>query len=160
MRPFCPTGCLVPRWSAWLPSPKRDRMPFAGAGKVATRSCANQLTRRCTFQEAALSKRPKRQAVMVAGVHLAISSKVLRPGETACMKMSQQKMRRWRPRHTVGMPRKIMVTKPGREVKAISMCRAISRGGIEQKTADGSSHVACTPFSFDLQGLDGLGCKF
>jgi hypothetical protein len=28
------------------------------------------------------------------GVHLAISSKVLRPGGTACLKMSQQKMRR------------------------------------------------------------------
>ena len=57
---------------------------------------------------------PKRHAGMVAGVHLAISAKVLRPGETACMKMSQQKMRRWRPRQTVGIPRKTMVTKPGR----------------------------------------------
>src|SRR5437879_9897986 len=108
-------------------------MPFAGAGKVATRSCANQLTRRCTFQYAALSKRPKRQAVMVAGVHLAISSKVLRPGETACRKMSQQNMRRWRPRHTVGMPRKTIVTKPGREVKAISMCRASPEEGKRKK---------------------------
>ena len=54
---------------------------------------------------------------MVAGVHLALSSKVLRPGETACMKMSQQKMRRGRPRHTVGMPRKTRVTKPGRTVR-------------------------------------------
>src|SRR6266446_5666310 len=142
MRPCCATGFLVPRLSAWLPSPKRDRMPFAGAGKVATRSCANQLTRRCTFQEVALSKRPKRQAVRVTGVHLAIASKVLRPGETACMKMSQQNMRRWRPRHTVGMPRNTMVTKPGREVKAISICRALSRGGIEQKATNGSSHVA------------------
>ena len=40
------------------------------------------------------------------GCHQAISSNVLRPGCTACMKMSQQKMSRWRPRHTVGMPRK------------------------------------------------------
>src|SRR5882724_5977147 len=160
MRPFCATGFLVPRLSAWLPSPKRYRMPFAGAGKVATRSCANQLTRRCTFQEAALRKRPKRQAVMVAGVHLAISSKVLRPGETACIKMSQQNMRRWRPRHTVGMPRKTMVAKPGREVKAISMCRAISRGGREKKAADGRSHVAFTPFTIDFQAVYGLGCQF
>src|SRR5256714_15381691 len=87
---------------------------------------------------------------MVAGVHMAISSKVLRPGETACMKMSQQKMRRWRLCHTVGMPRKAMVTKPGREGKAISMCRALSRGGREQKAADGSSHVAFTPFAIDF----------
>src|SRR5215217_4517134 len=41
MRPFCATGFLVPRLSAWLPSPKRYKMPFAGAGKVATRSCAS-----------------------------------------------------------------------------------------------------------------------
>src|SRR2546426_6929538 len=141
MRPFCATGFLVPRLSAWLPSPKRYRMPFAGAGKVAMRSCANQLTRRCTFQEAALSTRPKRQAVMVAGVHRAISSKVLRPGETACMKMSQQNMRRWRPRHTVGMPRKTMVPKPGREVKAIIMGSAISIGGKEKKADDGRTHI-------------------
>src|SRR6266702_5740438 len=135
-------------------------MPFVGGGKVAKRSCANQLTSRCTFQEAALSKRPKRHAVMVAGVHLAISSKVLRPGETACMKMSQQNMRRWRPRHTVGMPRKTMVTKPGREVKAISICRAISRGGREKKAAEGSAHVAFTPFAIDFQAVYGLGCQF
>src|SRR5882762_7426504 len=97
---------------------------------------------------------------MVAGVHRAISSKVLRPGETACMKMSQQKMRRWRPCHTVGMPRKTMVTKPGREVKAISMCRALPRGGREKKAADGSSHVAFTPLSIDFQAVYGLGCQF
>src|SRR3989441_7401751 len=160
MRAFCATGFVVPRLSAWLPSPKRDRMPFAGAGKVATRSCANQLTRRCTFQEAALRTRPKRQAVIVAGVHRAISSKVLRPGETACMKMSQQKMRRWRPRHTVGMPRKTRVTKPGKEVKAISMCRALSRGGREKTTDEGRSHVAFTPFLIDFQAICGLGCQF
>ena len=59
----------------------------------------------------------------------AISSTVLRPGCTVCMKMSQQKRRRWRPRHTVGMPRKIMVTKPGREGKAISMGTTISIEG-------------------------------
>src|SRR6266567_962583 len=160
MRPFCATGFLVPRLSAWLPSPKRYRMPFAGAGKVATRSCANQLTMRCTFQEAALRKRPKRQAVMVTGVHLAISSKVLRPGETACRKMSQQNMRRWRPRHTVGMPRKTMVTKPGREVKTISMCKALFRGGREQKATNGSAHVAFTPFLIDFQAVYGIGCQF
>src|SRR2546427_13279119 len=97
---------------------------------------------------------------MVAGVHLAIASKVFRPGCTACMKMNQQHMRRWRPRHTVGMPRKTMVTKPGREVKAISMCRALSGGGIEQKAADGSSHVAFTPFAIDFQAVYGLGCQF
>src|SRR5262247_3727750 len=160
MRPFCATGFLVPRLSAWLPSPKRYRMPLAGAGKVATRSCANQLTRRCTFQYPALSKRPKRQAVMVVGVHLAISSNVLRPGCTAWMKMSQQKMRRWRPRHTVGMPRKTIVTKPGREVQAISMCRALSRGGRENKATDGSAHVAFTPFLIDFQAVYGIGCQF
>src|SRR4030095_15309967 len=137
MRPFCATGFLVPRLSAWLPSPKRYRMPFAGAGKVATRDCGHQLTRRCTFQIASLSKRPKLQAGRVAGVHLAISSKVLRPGETACMKMSQQNMRRWRPRHTVGMPRNTMVTNLGREAKAISRVRALSRGGREKTAADG-----------------------
>src|SRR5437763_14325903 len=97
---------------------------------------------------------------MVAGVHRAISSNVLRPGETACMKMSQQKMSRWRPRHTVGMPRKTMVTKPGREVKAISMYRALTRGGREKKAAAGRSHVAFTPFSIDFQAVDGLGCQF
>src|SRR6266704_7228947 len=97
---------------------------------------------------------------MVAGVHRAISSKVLRPGCTACMKMSQQHMRRWRPRHTVGMPRNTMVTKPGREVKAISICRALSRGGREKKAANGSSHVAFTPFTIDFQAVYGLGCQF
>src|SRR2546422_10880371 len=97
---------------------------------------------------------------MVAGVHLAIASKVFRPGCTACMKMSQQKMRRGRPRHTVGMPRKTMVTKPGREGKAISMCRALSRRGREKTAADGSSHVAFTPFIIDFQAVYGLGCQF
>src|SRR3989442_11961335 len=53
-------------------------------------------------------------AVMVAGVHLAISSKVFCPGCTACMKISQQSRRRWRPRHTVGIPRHTTVTKAGR----------------------------------------------
>src|SRR5215218_5230812 len=93
---------------------------------------------------------------MVDGVHLAISAKVLRPGETACMKMSQQNMRRWRPRHTVGMPRNTTVTKPGREVKAISMGRAISIGGIEKKAADGSSHAAFTPCVIDFQSVYGF----
>src|SRR5262252_1872333 len=97
---------------------------------------------------------------MLAGVHRAISSKVLRPGETACMKMSQQNIRRWRPRHTVGMPRKTMVTKPGREVKAISMGRALSRGGRKKKATDGSSHVAFTPSAIDFQAVYGLGCQF
>src|SRR5438445_12926628 len=97
---------------------------------------------------------------MVAGVHLAISSKVLRPGCRACMKMSQQHMRRWRPRHTVGMPRKTMVTKPGREVKAISMCRALSKGGREKTAADGSSYVAFTPFLIDFQAFYALVFQF
>ena len=97
---------------------------------------------------------------MVAGVHLAISSKVVRPGETACMQMSQQKRRRGRPRHPVGLPRQTLVTQPGREVKAISTGSAISRGGPEKNAADGRAHTAFTPFSFDLQGLDGLGCQF
>src|SRR4029453_5386848 len=160
MRPFCATGFLVPRLSAWLPSPKRYRMPFAGAGKVAMRSCANQPTRRGTFQKGAFSKRPKRQAVMVAGVPLAISSKVLRPGETACMKMSQQKMRRWRPRHTVGMPRKTRATKPGKKGKATSMGRHLPRGGREKTTDEGRSHIAFTPFLIDFQAVCGLGCQF
>jgi hypothetical protein len=30
----------------------------------------------------------------------------------------------------------------------------------EKKAANGSAHVACTPFGIDLQGLDGLGCQF
>src|SRR5438132_12792941 len=85
-----------------------------------------------------------------------ISSKVLRPGETACMKMSQQRRRRWRPRHTVGMPRNTTGTKLGREVKAIIMRSTLSREGPEKKAADGSAHVAFTPFSIDSQGLDGL----
>jgi hypothetical protein len=45
-------------------------------------------------------------------------------------------------------------------VKAISIGSAISRGETEKKVDDGCPHVACTPFSSDLQGLDGLGCKF
>src|SRR5262245_50507985 len=97
---------------------------------------------------------------MVVGVHLAISSKVFRPGCRACMQMSQQNMRRWRPRHTVGMPRKTRVTKPGREVKAISMCRALFREGREPKATDGSAHVAFTPFLIDFQAVYGIGCQF
>jgi hypothetical protein len=58
------------------------------------------------------------------------------------------------------MPRNIMVTKPGREMKAIIMRSAIAIGETEQKGDDGCPHVAFTLFSFDLQGLDGLGCKF
>src|SRR5262249_41084236 len=60
---------------------------------------------------------------MVAGVHLVISSKVLRPGETACMKMSQQKIRRWRPRHTVGIPQKTMIAKPGSPLACLRVPR-------------------------------------
>src|SRR2546430_14825752 len=97
---------------------------------------------------------------MVAGVHRAISSNVLRPGCTAWRKMRPQKMRRWRPRHTVGMPRKTRVTKPGREVKAISMGRALSRGGREKKATAGSSHVAFTPFAIDFQAVYSLGGQF
>src|SRR4029077_2044445 len=135
-------------------------MPCAGAGKVAMRSCANQLTSRCTFQEAAVSTRPKRHAVMVAGGHRGISSKVLRPGCTACRKMSQQNIRRWRPRHTVGMPRKTMVTQPGREVQALSMGRALSRAGSEKKATEGRCHVAFTPFAIYFPAVYGLGCQF
>src|SRR5262245_18506656 len=135
-------------------------MPCAGAGKGATRAWANQLTRRGTCQSVALSTRPQRQAVVVAGVHRAISAKVLRPGEMACMKRSQQKMRRWRPRHTMGMPRKTRVTQPGREVQAISMAKALSRGGREQQATNGSSHVAFIPFPIDLQAVYGLWCQF
>jgi hypothetical protein len=40
------------------------------------------------------------------------------------------------------------------------MRSAISIGGTEKKADDGRPHVAFTPFSFDLQGLDGLGCQF
>jgi hypothetical protein len=45
-------------------------------------------------------------------------------------------------------------------VKAISMGRALSRGGREKKATNGSSHVACTPFSMDFQAVYGLGCQF
>jgi hypothetical protein len=76
------------------------------------------------------------------------------------MKISQQNIRRWRPRYTVGMPRKTMVTKPGREVKAISICRALSRGGREKKATDANAHIAFTPFAIDWQGPDGLWCQF
>jgi hypothetical protein len=58
------------------------------------------------------------------------------------------------------MPRKTVITKPGREVKAISMGSAISRGGREKKAAAGSSHVAFTPFVIDFQAVYGLGCQF
>jgi hypothetical protein len=40
------------------------------------------------------------------------------------------------------------------------MRSAISRGGPEKKAADGSSHIAFTPFIFDLQGLGGFECQF
>jgi hypothetical protein len=40
------------------------------------------------------------------------------------------------------------------------MRSAISREGTKQKTDDGNLHCAFTPFSVDLQGLDGLGCQF
>jgi hypothetical protein len=53
-----------------------------------------------------------------------------------------------------------MVTKPGREVKAISMGRVLSRGGREKKAASGSSHVAFTPFPIDSQAVYDLGCQF
>src|SRR4030095_4320762 len=97
---------------------------------------------------------------MVAGVHRAISSKVLRRGETACMKMSPQKMRRWGPRHNVGMARKTRGTKPGKKVKSVSMGRALSRGGREKTTDEGRSHIAFTPFLIDFQAVCGLGCQF
>jgi hypothetical protein len=45
-------------------------------------------------------------------------------------------------------------------VKAISICRALSRGGREKKAADGSFHVAFTPFAIDSQAVYGLGCQF
>ena len=48
--PFCATGFLMPRLSAWLPSPNRYSTPLVGGGKVAKSSCTNQLTSRCTFQ--------------------------------------------------------------------------------------------------------------
>ena len=35
--------------------------------------------------------------------------------------------------------------------------KALSRGETEKKVGDGSLHVACTLFSFDFQGLCGLG---
>ena len=159
-RPCGATGCLVPRGSAWRPSPKRARRPFVGAGKVATRSCANQRTRRWTVQEAAWRKRPKRHAVLMAGVHLAIAAKVVRPGEPAGIKMRQQHRSRWRPRQTMGLPRQTMGTQPGKEVQAISLCRALSRGGRAKKAANGSSPVAFTPFVIDFQAVYGLGCQF
>jgi hypothetical protein len=45
-------------------------------------------------------------------------------------------------------------------VKAISMGRALSRGGREKKATDGSAHVAFTPFAIDFQAVYGLGCQF
>jgi hypothetical protein len=36
----------------------------------------------------------------------------------------------------------------------------ISRESTKQKADDGNLHCAFTPFSVDLQGLDGLGCQF
>jgi hypothetical protein len=44
------------------------------------------------------------------------------------------------------MPRNIMVTKPGREMKAIIMRSAIALGETEQKGDDGCLHVALYPF--------------
>ena len=49
------------------------------------------------------------------------------PRVHGCMQTSQQWMRRWRPRHTVGRPRNTRVTTPGREVKAIIMGSVLSR---------------------------------
>jgi hypothetical protein len=40
------------------------------------------------------------------------------------------------------------------------MGRALSRGGIEQKAANGNSYVAFTPFVIDFQTVYGLGCQF
>ena len=128
LRPCCAPGCWRPRVSARRPSPHRDSPPWVGGGQGATRACTHQLPSRGTCQEAALSRRPKRHAVLAAGVHLALSAKVVRPGCTACMQTSQPRRRRWRPRHTVGMPRNTLVTQPGREVKAIIMRSALSRG--------------------------------
>jgi hypothetical protein len=53
-----------------------------------------------------------------------------------------------------------MITKAEREVKAIIMCRAISLGGTKKKADARSSHVALTPFDFELQGFYGLGYQF
>ena len=60
----------------------------------------------------------------------------------------------------VSMPQNLMVTKAEREVKAIIMCRAVSLGGTEKKADTRSSHVALTPFDFELQEFYGLGCQF
>jgi hypothetical protein len=45
-------------------------------------------------------------------------------------------------------------------VQAISLRSAISREETKQKADEGNPHCAFTPFSFDLQGLDGLGGQF
>jgi hypothetical protein len=58
------------------------------------------------------------------------------------------------------MPRKTRVTKPGREVKASSMGRALSRGERKKKAAHGSAHGAFTPFPIAFQAVYGLGYKF
>ena len=132
---------------------KQRQKAMGGRWQGSPTSCANQLTSRWTFQEAAVSRRPKRQAVIVAGVHLAISSKVFCPGEMACLETSQQSRRRWRPRHTLGMPRNTIVTKAGGEVKAIIMSRAVSRGGPERKAGLLENSHAC------LYTLQMLICK-
>jgi hypothetical protein len=40
------------------------------------------------------------------------------------------------------------------------MGKALSIGGREKKAADGSSHVAFTPFTIDFQAVYGLECQF
>jgi hypothetical protein len=64
------------------------------------------------------------------------------------MKISQQSMRRWRLRHTLGMPRNTTVTKPGREVKAIQLDKTI-RVWIALQKDHGKRHH----FAFNLSAL-------
>jgi hypothetical protein len=45
-------------------------------------------------------------------------------------------------------------------VKAIIMRSALSRGDTGKKAEDENLYCAFTPFSVDLQGLYGLGCRF
>jgi len=159
-RPGWTTGGGVPRGAPGLPSPHRGRRPFGGAGQGIKRAGAIQRTRRCPCPSVAGRRRPTRQAGRGAGVPLALASKGGRPGETAGLTRRQQRRRRGRPRHPVGMPRQSLGTKPGSAGQAILMGSAIASEETAPNVDAGWPQGAWTPFSFDLQGRDGLGCKF
>jgi hypothetical protein len=150
----------TPRGAPGRPSPHRGRRPFGGAGQGIKRAGATQRTRRCPCPSVAGRRRPTRQAGRGAGGPLALASKGGRPGETAGLTRRQQRRRRGRPRHPVGMLRQSRGTKPGSAGQAILMGSAIASEETAPNVDAGWPQGAWTPFSFDLQGLDGLGCKF